>query len=288
MNIYRRVLHKLSKAPSRVLNLLYLLYFKIALRKKNSYCPGIEDLTSNKKLNFIKQPDDKSLIIHVLYGGLGDHLLHSHIPRIAKQSGKYSKVFLSSSSPIRNQRHIEYIWANNPYLDGFCSEHPQYDHNVVNTSHFDTSKENILDRIMLSYGLDDGLRWHEPELFFEIPFISELKGKSVYDPNFISDSGGLNSFKIAKFLHKHEGNLNFQFPCRRGSSALPVINFDQTIKDSNFVEFCSILISCERVYSLTTGTATLAAALKKNATILHGSKLDKKFLHSKRHDYILL
>jgi len=288
MSILDRLWRKLSRSISKILNFLYILYYDIVIIKKSIYYPGVEDLTANRKLNLVKQLDSKSLIIHVSFGGLGDHLLYSHIPRIAKQSGKYSKVFLSSSSPIRNERHLEYIWANNPYVDGFFSQYSSHEHNPLEISNFDTSKENILDKIMFSYGLDDGLRWHEPELYFEVPLIPELKGKSVFDPNFISDSGNLNPFKVAKFLHKHEGNLDFQFPCGRGSSAFPVINFDQTIKDSNFVEFCSILISCGRVYSLTTGTATLAAALKKNATILHGGRIDKRFLHSKRHKYVLL
>ena len=28
------------------------------------------------------------------YGGLGDHLFYSHLPRIAKESKKYTKVYL--------------------------------------------------------------------------------------------------------------------------------------------------------------------------------------------------
>jgi hypothetical protein len=140
---------------------------------------------------------------------------------------------------------------------------------------------------MLSYGLDDNIRWHEPELYFEVPIFPELFKKTIYDPNFISYSGGLTSKKIQNFFQRNNLQIDFQFSTR-SSLALPVINFDQTIIDHSFEEFCGILVSCEKLISLTTGTATLAAALRKPSYIIYGNNIQSYFLHSKNHRYTKL
>ena len=70
----------------------------------------------------------KSLVIKIFWGGLGDHLLHSPIPRIAKEKG-YDKVFISNKSIYRNPQTKKLVWEYNPYVDGFCEEdheHPQF------------------------------------------------------------------------------------------------------------------------------------------------------------------
>lgn len=62
---------------------------------------------------------DKILIIEIPYLGLGDHLFHSHIPRIAKKIGKYDKVYISEFSHHRNPDNKRIVWELNPFVDGF-------------------------------------------------------------------------------------------------------------------------------------------------------------------------
>ena len=59
-------------------------------------------------------------IIQVRYGGLGDHLFFSHIPRIVKEFGH--KIYLSTLSEFRNFDYLNFIWMTNPYLDGTINE----------------------------------------------------------------------------------------------------------------------------------------------------------------------
>jgi hypothetical protein len=66
---------------------------------------------------------DKTLIIEIPYAGLGDHLFHSHIPRIAKEIGVYNKVYISEFSPFRSLDDKRIVWELNPHLDGFIAEH---------------------------------------------------------------------------------------------------------------------------------------------------------------------
>lgn len=103
----------------------------------------------------LKYYKKRVLVIEVPYGGLGDHLFYSHLPRIAKQTKAYDKVFISKVSPIRRNEYMDFIWEKNPYLDGLTSMTGQ----IYRGS--DSVQMNILDKIILFYGLDDGVRFHE-------------------------------------------------------------------------------------------------------------------------------
>jgi hypothetical protein len=289
MNIFDRFYSRLVRDFFRIYNHSYLNKYKLALKNKKTYYTNNINIYSSSHINNVSAEENRfsneTLIIHIPYGGLGDHLLYSHIPRVAKESGIYKKVFLSKKSQIRNPNHLKYIWEKNPYFDGLSELENLHDYNSVQISNFDESKGNILDQIMLSYGIDDNTRWHEPELYFDVPIFPELKGKTVYDPNFISYSGGLSSLKIEKYFKNQGIKIDFQFVAR-SNLALPVLNFEQSIQDSSFEEFCGIIVSCERIISLTTGTATLAAALRKFAIVIYGNNIQSYFLHTKNHKYI--
>ena len=58
----------------------------------------------------------KDIIIEVKYGGLGDHLFYSHIPKLAKERGH--KVFVSTRSVFRNPEYMDLIWKRNKYVTG--------------------------------------------------------------------------------------------------------------------------------------------------------------------------
>ncbi len=291
MNIFERFYSRLVREFFRVSNYSYLKKYKSVLKNKNTFKTNIKNVNTFYNSHIIDNKIEENkigtetLIIHIPYGGLGDHLLYSHIPRIAKQNGSYKKVFLSKKSLIRNSNHLKYIWEKNPYFDGLSELENFHDYNSEHISCFDEAKGNILDQIMLSYGLDDNIRWHEPELYFDVPIFPELFGKTVYDPNFISYSGGLSSLKIEKYFNNQNYAINFQF-IARSNLALPVIDFDQSIQDNSFEEFCGIIVSCEKLICLTTGTATLAAALRKPAFVIYGNNIQSYFLHSKNHKYI--
>ena len=294
MNFLKRIGYRIIRELYRVTNKRYIRKYNVLAKDKPVFTTQITNTTVYScahiptfQLPAHTQANDRTLIIHIPYGGLGDHIFYSHIPRLAKQTGTYSKVFFSSKSLVRNPIHLEYIWKRNPYLDGFCDEPNYHDYNSKAIAVFDETKGNILDQIMLSFGIDDGNRWHDPELYFEVPIIAELQGKSVYDPNFISYSGGLSSKKMETFFRGNHKQINYQFPVR-SSLALPVTTVDSFVKDASFEEFCGILVSCNELFALTTGTATLAAALRKPTTVFHGNKIDTYFLHSKLHTYILI
>src|SRR5262249_11671061 len=64
-------------------------------------------------------------VIHVAWGGLGDHLFFSHLPRIAKEQG-YREVYVATHSEFRHDDY-RWVWILNPFVDGFAEAEPSHD-----------------------------------------------------------------------------------------------------------------------------------------------------------------
>lgn len=220
-----------------------------------------------------------NLVIQIRYGGLGDHLFYSHIPRIAKEYGGYDGVYISDRSDFRNPEIKELVWKRNPYVDGFCiSQGVSAD--VVDVKRDD----NFLDAVMRWYGLDDGVRMHEPEIYYKPKLIDQLSGKTLYDPNYISNAGRLDSGDVEKFFRERNQYVDCQMASR--DISLSISEFGEEIRANSLMEFCDILYSVKKVFCLTTGTATLCAALGREAAVLYGKGINPWFHHSRLHDYI--
>lgn len=228
-----------------------------------------------------KLPRLNRLIIQVNYGGLGDNLFMSHLPRIAKQFGGYEKVYVSEKSVFRHPDYKRLIWDTNPFVDGYTDE-PGY---FIEFLKFDTEAMNILAHIMLLFGLDDGERHHEPELYFKPVLKPELSGKTIYDPNYVSDAG--DKFRpddINTFFESMGIRIDYQMQKRDKSVSANV--YGDWLASTSLEDFCSIIASCERLFCFASGTATLAAALGQNAHVFYEASFNPQFLHSKNNVYI--
>lgn len=223
------------------------------------------------------------LIIKIEYGGLGDHLFYSHIPRIAKEWGGYSEVYISNKSNLRNPDYNKLIWESNPFVDGFTDEDGVSAGGVQERR----GETNILDEIMLKLGLDDGTRFHEPEIYYKPNKIEVLTDKVIYDPNYISDAELVTSKKVTNYFKESDIHIDHQLSLRKEGS-LPTLSFDSFIKPESFWDFVDIIYSAKDIYCLVTGTATLASGLKKTAHVFYTEDSRHLFRHSKNNVYIKL
>ncbi|HZS43088.1 MAG TPA: hypothetical protein VFA52_02600 [Candidatus Paceibacterota bacterium] len=224
----------------------------------------------------------KELVLEIKNGGIGDHLFYSHIPRIAKETGAYEKVYLSNRSNLRNPDYRHFLWELNPHLDGFIDKGGRY-------PTFQAVREgsNILDEIMLELGLDDGKRYHEPELYYQPKMIRALENSVLYDPNYLSSAGFVTAPTLINYLKDHQIQVNAQLIIRSGPS-IPILDFDYYLKTTSFENFIDILYSVKELYCLVTGTATLASALKRKATVFYTKDQMPMFRHSKINNYVEL
>jgi len=222
----------------------------------------------------------KTLIISILKGGLGDHLFYSHLPRIAKQYGGYNQVYISNDSIFRNPDTKKLVWELNPYLDGFTNEA-----GIFYFSDNIQVGQNLLDHLMLAYGLDDHKRNHEPEIYYKPKLVEAFIHKTIYDPNFISYTGDIKYSKTIQNWFTHAGIEPDAQMKVLGGRAIEIDCSNRASMPDLFT-FCDLLYSAKAIYCLSTGTGTLAAALQKPVTVLYGEGLQAAYRHSGLHHYI--
>ncbi|MFA8435557.1 MAG: NACHT domain-containing NTPase [Marinifilaceae bacterium] len=263
-----------------------------------------------KKKHF--HPSPKDLVIEPFSGGLGDHLMYSHLPRVAKEYGRYERVLISDQAPCRSKEAKYLIWELNPYVDGYCIEESNNFHvedirnaqrnpvsqgkkaavmyEAINNS---SASSNVLDNLMLKLGIDDNVRGHEPEIYYQPLEIDPVGRSRVYDPYYVSNPriDIQNQWLVEEFFKKNRIELDFQmrFSNDNGHNYQQVFvrNFISYLSTLSLRDFCDVLFSANEIYCLTTGTASLSSALNKKATVLIG---EKKLVwhHSKINQYVHL
>jgi hypothetical protein len=220
-----------------------------------------------------------TFVIKIKHGGLGDHLFYSHLPRIAKQSCGFKRVLISNVSEYRHADYKRLVWEANPFVDGFTDEDapfPGFDRVPKGT--------NLLDHIMILRGLDDGKRFHEPELFFKPEKISSLAGTTVYDPNYVSNVGSLEAEHVERYFARKRIVPDFMLQPR--AKGVTVKRYGSLLETKNLEHYCSVMASAKRFICLTSGGATLAAALGVPVVALWGNGQWIMFHHSRLHKYV--
>lgn len=239
-------------------------------------------ITISAYFHFFKAKERKRLIIEIEHGGLGDNLFFSHIPRIAKIFGGYDEVLYSTFSKMRNKEHLIYCWLSNPYLDGFTDAPGQ----LVRKNIEDYSTGNILDKIMYAFKLNDGLTNHKPEIYFKIKKNRDLKNSIIFDPNWITDLYDIHIIenKVKEYFDVNNIKVDYILPPKNVS--FKSLNFSAIYLDRNFSEYCRAIKSCKEFYCFASGSAVLAEALGKKATVFYSDKVNNVFLFSKSHNYV--
>lgn len=215
-------------------------------------------------------------IVRVKYGGLGDHLFFSHIPRAALSCG-YDRVLVSNLNPYRDPEYRRYVWEMNPYVDGFTDEDAPCPDGIELRE-----GENLLDATMLRRGLDDGLRAHEPEIYYRAEPDELLRGEVVLDPNYVGNAGdGVSEAEVREFVERRGVTMVLPRRDKGFETGLP-----EVVTDGLLERYMQVIRSCRRFVCLASGGATLAAALTVPAWVIHGPHVKRRFLHSKMHVYI--
>jgi hypothetical protein len=214
--------------------------------------------------------------------GLGDQIWHTHLPRVAKASGAYRKVLFSLDSVYRHPGMFEVLWRDNPHIDAFVPSASGFSFVDIRTF---PPEMNKLDQIMLAAHIDDGHRWHEPEIYRRFDPIAALQGKVLYDPNFVTEAGRVTSDAVQRYLRQSGVRVDFQFAPRWNALPLPDV---QVLPPHDLDWFCRAIVSSAALYCFTTGTASLAPALKKTAHVLYGAGVSPDVHHSRLNEYVLI
>jgi hypothetical protein len=225
----------------------------------------------------------RDLIIQIRFGGLGDHLFNSHIPRIAKATGAYDRVLISNQSEYRDPDYRSFLWETNPHIDGFTDLPGQI---PIWPKTANPDDMNLLDGQMLSVGLDDGIRFHEPELYFQPAFDRKYRDLVVYDPNWISDGGEDMREDLLAYVRRH----NIRFDAELAPLSPNALSLGLPILEcrKGFEHFCSLVLSAKAIYCLVTGTSVLGPALKRPCHVFAGrlARFKRLFTFSMVNQYL--
>ena len=200
------------------------------------------------------------IILKIEFGGIGDHLFHTPLPRLLKQLGLADRVFLSESSAIRNKVSLDFVWGTNPFLDGFSSLPPTI------LSPVKTNSTALMDIIAAHHGIPNQGNELVPEIYKTIDISTKFTKNSYIDLNYTSFVGALTIFDMIGIFGLHPDHIIVN-PSPMIRMLLPLRKF---IFTNSLVEYVTLINSCKDFVCLTSGGASLASALNKHATVYFG------------------
>ena len=215
------------------------------------------------------------IILKIEFGGIGDHLFHTPLPRLLKQLGLADKVFLSESSAIRNNESLDFVWGTNPFLDGFSPLPP------TKLTPVKTNSSALMNIIAAHHGIPDQGNELAPELYKTIDISTKFTKNSYIDLNYTSFVGALTIFDMRTIFSLHPDHIILN-PSPIICALLPHRKF---IFTNSLIEYVTVIKSCESFICLASGGATLASALNKQAVVYFGHGFPDTIKH-KTNNYI--
>jgi len=213
--------------------------------------------------------------------GLGDNLVYSIIPRLAKEQG-YEKVFISELNKPRHESINDLVWKSNSYVDNWINQKADLknslEHILNDEDYSKNHSKNLINMIADSYDLKyDGLL--SPEIYYQPKNLSEFKNALIWDPNFVTSSHNITTQKVIDWVESNNISFDYQISSLNESAlVLPDRFFKKgTIKTIDIFNYVDILHSAKMTFMLLSGGTILSAAINKKSTCLFSNSRDIGF-----------
>lgn len=207
-------------------------------------------------------------IFHVEYGGLGDHLFYSPLPRLLKEQGIADKVYLSTRSRFRSAETYDLVWSTNPYLDGKSDAPP------TKTTPLIPSLNKIINLAMAEHGLDPSDELN-PEIYLPDQVTDRYAGNHYIDFNYTSYTGAFTMLDALGILRK-DPRLVVVNPSKK---LLRYVKNEFVITTSIW-DYALLIQSAKSFSALASGGATLSLALGRPCTMYYAYGHNQLFRHS--------
>jgi tetratricopeptide (TPR) repeat protein len=225
---------------------------------------------NNAALEFVKArtiEKGETLVIQLPngYDGLGDNLVFSHIPRIAKESGVFKEVLVSTRNVYKGKGYAEMVWNTNPYVDGF-TDHPgtyssiQMNRILEKWNNIHPSL-NLMDSIMLLHDLDDGKRGHTPECYYKPKRLEWLKDSVVLDAGAKTmDLRQVDPERLLEVLRDHGIFPDYVIESKASSATLSFPGIER-IEPGSIEEWADVMFSAKHYVCFNSGGYWLSGSL---------------------------
>jgi hypothetical protein len=221
------------------------------------------------------------LVIQVIYGGLGDHLVYSALPELLRKQ-KQIRVFLSTKSIFRNQEIWDFIWKQNPYVE-FTDEYGWFINEPLSWCSECRTFNEYLVRL---FGLEGG---DAPHLYYSPHLRETLRDCTVADLSF-GPSGKANGYYEKEFQKRCVSYLyqigdfcfvNYPYFKKNPLQQKVVKEFcPKTVDVCSLEDLCNVLASAGRRYLMYSGSASLAAALNLPSTVFCNKRACENFQYT--------
>ena len=170
-------------------------------RKKSFYYKQIADIKRKKRI-----------VVELEFGGIGDCLVYSTLPRLLKE--KYGiDFFLSERSlpVIRQPDTFKLCFEFNPYFCGLANDRETFrlksfeSEKKILTFLFDRDGENAIERLERQFSLDKGRG--VPEIYYKPKLLEGYKNVILMDQNYISGKKFGWKFKPGAFEREAKKHL---------------------------------------------------------------------------------
>ena len=205
----------------------------------------------------------KQIYLAQPWGGLGDQLAYSNLPRLYYEEGyEFNLSFLNYS---RNNEITDIVWKNNKFVKNTnVLKIPNAGYMMFNKKTIDSTNLNSIQTINVLHGFHPGDGF--PEIYLRnFKKTNRLIYKNICDLNSITISKHLERMYDPKSIEELMNYLSvskFQF------LTFPNIykeryNQLKIIEINNLQKLINILLKTENFHCLNSGSHSLAAALKK-------------------------
>ena len=216
----------------------------------------------------------KKVIFRVEYGGLGDHLFYSALPRLLKERKIADEVYIASNSNFRNPQIFDLVWKNNPHLDGISDEAPTSTLQISNST-----QTKIVNRIFEQYGIESDIEI-PVEVYQPVEVKPHLVDKYI-DLNYVSYVGAFAWFDKFKLYLQYPDHVMIN-PDRLATIFFPG---RKKVFTRSLMDYAQRIAASSAFVTLASGGATLAAALNKPSTVYYGHGQNPVFHHA-MHQYL--
>ena len=199
----------------------------------------------------------KVIVISQPWGGLGDNLQYTTLPKLYSDKGY--EVYISTENSCRNDEIYDFVWGSNPYVKGKIMKPP----NAGACIPLKWTTNSFIKNIELSHHLEKGT-YSYPMIYYSPKKIDSLENTIIYDITSISSlyTDEYIKSKFTFIFEKYPDHDKRKIVFKRITNR-ETPDFNTNILEVNTIyDYCDILYSCKVYVCLFSGGSVLASTIK--------------------------
>lgn len=202
---------------------------------------------------------NKKMILFQPWGGLGDNLQFSTLPKICHEHN--IDFYLHETNHYRNEEIYDLVWKKNPYVKGFSKETPNA--GSVAKDAKQSAQYNIIGWNEIRHGFEN--RNNYAEIYYDCKKLKKFNQKIVVNLDAVSSiRDNLYDMNVIYDYINNMNNKNIILLMTKFNKYFETLKVKHDIyKIDNIFEYCDIIFSAKKHYSLFSGSSVLAATIKE-------------------------